>query len=402
MSEPVFESVVLTSGRNAREAWPFAADVVPLNHGSYGAVTRDVIAEQRRLQQQADLSPIGWFPHIQTHTRHARERIAGFVGASADDTVFVPNASGAASVVYNSMRLMPDDEILITDHGYGAVTMGAQRLAQRTQAMVRTVPVPLDSDDDQVVAIFANALSDRSRLIVVDQISSATARLFPTARIADLAHSHGARVLVDGAHAPGLIADAAMAAGADWWFGNLHKWPAAPRGSALLVTSAPDRDELWPLIDSWHATMSFPERFDMQGTLDVTPYLASPIAVEWIEREYGWERARAAMSANAEAAADAIASAMAPHIDDAPRPRVPSPAPSMRLVRLPGTLGASREQADGLRDRLYDATRIESAFTSFRGVGYVRLSVHLYTTTDDISAFIDRAVPLLVGWSREG
>lgn len=396
-----FSTVVLADGTSARAAWPFAPNIVPLNHGSYGAVPRDVIAAQRVLQERADASPIGWFPHIQSHTKSARERISSFVGASSYDTVFVPNASAAASVVYNSLRLTAQDEILITDHGYGAVTMGAERLARRSGSQVRTVHIPLDAGDTVIADIFDSEIKASTRLVVVDHISSATAKVFPVGRIADIAHSRGARVLVDGAHAPGLIANAARNTGADWWFGNLHKWPSAPRGAALLVTSAPDRDDLWPLIDSWHAHLPYPERFDMQGTLDVTPYLASPVAVDWVESQYGWERARITLSANADTAADAIAEAVAATLEGDPRPAVPDPAPSMRLVRLPGSLGASRAEADGMRDRLYDATNIESAFTSFDGTGYLRISVHLYTTPDDISAFIDRAVPLLRRWALE-
>ncbi len=401
MSGPPFAPACLISGEPARGAWDFGAGIVPLNHGSYGAVPRAVTELQGRMQARADRSAIGWFPHTPAWVAQARAGLAGFVGAAADDTVFVPNASAAATVVYNSLRLEPGDEILVTDHAYGAIVMGAERLARRTGAVLRALHLGLEDDDEAVVAAFTRAIGPRTKLVVVDQITSPTARILPTARIADVAHAAGARVLVDGAHAPGLIGDAARVAGGDWWFGNLHKWPSAPRGSALLVTSAADRDELWPLIDSWHARLSYPERFDMQGTLDVTPYLASPMAIGWLEENYGWARARATMTANADAAADAVAEAVAPYLDGPARPTVASPAPSMRLVRLPGALGATREEADSLRDRLYRETGIESAFTSFDGVGFVRLSVHLYTTAADIDAFNDRAVPLLVEWSRE-
>ncbi|MEV4668807.1 aminotransferase class V-fold PLP-dependent enzyme [Microbacterium sp. LWO12-1.2] len=388
--------LTLNSGVRARDAWPLDPGVIHLNHGSFGAVPTAVVAHQDALRRQADLSPVEWFPRIGERVRDARARTAPFVGARADDSVFVPNASAAATVVYNALQLERDDEILVTDQGYGAITMGAQRLARRFGATVHTVELPLLASDDEVVQLFDDALTPRTRLIVVDQITSPTARLLPTRRIAELATARGVRTLVDGAHAPGLIADAAAVAGGDWWFGNLHKWPCAPRGSALLVTNAADRDELWPLIDSWAANEPYPVRFDTQGTIDATTYLSTPVAIDYIEGEYGWANARTAMAERADAGAEIIAEALHPYGDEDPLTPLPSPVPSMRLVRLPLGLGASREEADELRMQLLDETGVETAFTSFRGIGYFRLSAHLYTEASDFEAFVERCIPQIL------
>ncbi|MEL5991748.1 aminotransferase class V-fold PLP-dependent enzyme [Microbacterium phosphatis] len=394
-------SFSLASFERARDAWPLDPTIVHLNHGSFGAVPTEVGRFQNELRVQADRSPVGWFPRLAEHVAEARERIASFVGARPEDTAFVPNASAAATVVYNSLRLEPGDEILVTDHGYGAITMGARRLAARFGARVRTVAIPLAAAPEAIEEIFRAELSDRVRLVVVDQITSPTARMLPIDRIASLAHEHGARVLVDGAHAPGLVEDAAAGGVADWWFGNLHKWPSAPRGSALLVTQAPDRDDLWPLIDSWGADERYPGRFDSQGTLDATAYLASPAAVDFVEREYGWARTRETMSHLADLGAETIGAALQPHVDADVATDVAQPVPSMRLVRLPDGLGRAREDADELRMRLLDLTGIEAAFTSFAGIGYLRLSVHLYTEPGDFEAFAERAVPQILALARE-
>ncbi|WEK61073.1 MAG: aminotransferase class V-fold PLP-dependent enzyme [Candidatus Microbacterium colombiense] len=388
--------LTLNSGVRARDAWPLDPAVIHLNHGSFGAVPTAVVAHQDALRRRADLSPVEWFPRIGERVGEARARTAPFVGARPEDTVFVPNASAAATVVYNALQLEAGDEILVTDQGYGAITMGAQRLARRFGASVRTVALPLLASDDEIVQLFADAVTPRTRLIVIDQITSPTARMLPTRRIADDAAARGVRTLVDGAHAPGLVADAAAHAGGDWWFGNLHKWPCAPRGSALLVTTAPDRDELWPLIDSWAANDPYPVRFDTQGTIDATTYLSSPAAIDFIESEFGWANARVAMAQIADAGAELIAEALRPYGDEDPLTPLPSPVPSMRLVRLPLGLGATREEADELRMELLDETGVETAFTSFRGIGYFRLSAHLYSEASDFEAFVERCIPQIL------
>ncbi len=387
------DAVRLRSGRRARDAWPLDPQIVHLNHGSFGAVPTEVLAHQAELRTEADRSPVGWFPQIGDRTRAARESIAPFVGARAEDSVLVPNASAAATVVYNSLLLTAGDEILVTDHGYGAVTMGAERLARRYGARVTVVRIPLLAEEEEVREIFADAMRDRTRLIVIDQITSPTARAFPTAAITDLAHERGIRVLVDGAHAPGLIADAATVGGGDWWFGNLHKWPCAPRGAAILVTSAEGRDDLWPLIDSWGAREPYPHRFDTQGTIDATSYLSAPTAISFIEDEYGWDRTRDTLTALADRGAALIAAAMQPYVTEKALIESPMAVPGMRLIRIPDGLGTTREEADALRSRLLDATGVETAFTSYEGQGYFRLSVHLYTETGDFDGFLERAVP---------
>jgi isopenicillin-N epimerase len=389
-------SLRLNSFARAREAWPLDPQIIHLNHGSFGAVPSPVVSHQDELRHRADLSPVEWFPRIAERVHEAREHTAPFVGARAEDSVFVPNASAAATVVYNSLRLQTGDEILVTDHGYGAVTMGAMRLARRFGAQVKVVSIPITASDDEAVDRFAQARTPHTRLIVVDQITSSTARRFPTRRIAEDAVQHGIRTLVDGAHAPGLIPDAAAAGGGDWWFGNMHKWPCAPRGSALLVTQAEDRQELWPLIDSWGAPEPFPGRFDTQGTIDATTYLSTPAALDFVEQEFGWSAARESMTRMADAGAEIIAEALRPSADEDPLMPLVAPVPSMRLIRLPQGLGATREEADDLRMQLLDTVGVETAFTSFQGVGYFRLSVHLYTEQSDLEAFVERCVPQLL------
>jgi isopenicillin-N epimerase len=313
----------------------------------------------------------------------------------------VPNASGGASVVFTSLPVQPGVEIVVTDHGYGAVTMGAERLARRWNGRVRTAHIPLGATEaeahDAVVAEF----SANTGLVVIDHITSPTARLLPVASISAEARRRGIPVLVDGAHVPGLYDRPVDGLECDFWVGNLHKFGCAPRGTAVLVAQGPHVPELNPLIDSWGAPHPFPERFDTQGTVDLTSYLAAPVALAFIEETWGWSDARGYMSDLADFAENAIADAFTALTGEDHRVDVGMPVNALRLVRLPEGIAGSHPEADALRDRVLRELGVEGAFTSFAGIGYYRLSTHVYNTAADFEYFVERCVPALHDWARE-
>jgi isopenicillin-N epimerase len=391
----------LPDGAAAAEAWTLDEASVHINHGSFGAVPRVTQEHQNALRADMDAAPVAWFPALPALVRHARTSIAGFLGVDPDRTALVPNASAGASVVYSSLPVTRGLEIVVTDHGYGAVTMGAERLARRWGGTVRTAHIPLAATateaHDAVVAEF----SDRTALVVIDQITSPTARALPVASISAEAKKRGIPVLVDAAHVPGLYPDPMAGLACDFWVGNLHKFACAPRGTAALVAQGPLADELYPLIDSWGAPEPYPARFDTQGTLDQTSYLAAPRSLEFIEETWGWPAARAYMSDLADYAEQRIADAFAAVTGDDHRVDVGMPVNALRLVRLPRGIGTTHPTANALRDRIVDELGIEGAFTSFDGIGYFRLSTHVYNTAADFDFFAERCVPALLEWSRQ-
>jgi isopenicillin-N epimerase len=381
-------------------------DALHANHGSFGAVPRVVQEHQNVLRAEMDADPVLWFCTVAPRIVEARRLMAGFVGADPGATAFVPNVSAGASTVFQSLSADPGPsparrDIVVTDHGYGAVTMGAQRAAHRWGGTVIRADVPLAASAEEVKDIVMSRCSDTTRLIVVDQITSPTARHFPVREISAAARARDILTLVDGAHAPGLVAAPIQDLDCDYWIGNLHKWPCAPRGAALLVARPGHGKGLFPLIDSWGTPLDFPERFDVQGTLDYTSYLAAPTAAAFIEGQWGWPALRKYMSRLADYAESVIADAFSSASGEDHLVDVGAPVPAMRLVRLPSGLGATREEADRLRDRLVYEERIATAFTSFNGVGYLRLSVHAYNTPQDFEHLADRLVPVLSRWMRE-
>ncbi|MFJ9175865.1 aminotransferase class V-fold PLP-dependent enzyme [Streptomyces sp. NPDC102360] len=372
------------------DAWALDPDVRHLNHGSFGAVPRVTLDELRVLRTEMETNPCRWFRELPERVARARTDIARHLRVAPDTVALVPNASAGISTVLGSLELPPGSEVLLTDHSYGAVTMGVTRAAERAGAHVRTLHIPLDATPAEIAALFADALGGTgapTSLVVVDQITSATARLFPVADITAHAHAAGALVLVDGAHAPGMLADPLADAGeADFWVGNLHKWPCAPRGTAALVARGDRAQRLYPLTDSWGAPYPFPERFDQQGTVDLAPWLAAPRSLEFVEERFGWDAARRHMAELAGEAQQLLADAL--DVDTAPVGG--SPAPAMRLVPLPEGAAADQDAAHALQRHLADTIACETAVTTWHGRGFLRLSAHLYNDRKDYAYLADQ------------
>ncbi|MEU3094991.1 aminotransferase class V-fold PLP-dependent enzyme [Streptomyces sp. NPDC006967] len=392
--------LLLADGRPAARAWSLDPALRHLNHGSFGAVPLAAQERQNELRTEMERAPVVWFPELPQRLAAARAGLAAFLGADPGDLALVPNASAGVSVVYAGLERRGGGEIVVTDHGYGAVTMGAERLARRWGGRVRTARVPLDADEERAYEAVMAEVGESTGLLVIDQITSATARRLPVERIGAEARRRGVPLLVDGAHAPGLVAAPLSGLTCDFWAGNLHKWGCAPRGTAALVARGPLRDALYPLIDSWGAHEPYPDRFDQQGTVDATHYLAAATALDFVDGTWGWPAARRYMDELAGYAEQVVGAAFASltgadaHVD------VGMPVPGMRLVRLPDGLAGSRVTADALRDRAAAELGVEAAFTSFGGAGYVRLSAHVYNTAEDYEYFAERCVPVLGEWAR--
>lgn len=379
--------------------WSLDPRVKHLNHGSFGAVPVTVQEEQQRLRGVMEANPVRWFASLPERIVHARLEMADLLDADPAHMAFVLNASAGASVVYQALMDRGPARVLVTNHGYGAVSMGARRLAERTGGRLDVAEVPLDATAAEVVDILGEAM-DRQQpsLVVVDQVTSATAREFPVDEICRLARTRNAITLVDGAHAPGVMPDP-ICREADYWIGNLHKFACAPRGAAVIVARG-DGQELFPVIDSWGSPFPFPERFDHNGTLDITPWLVAPFAWRHIEATIGWDQLRADSRKLMDEGVALVTQALQGAVEDVV-PDVGQPVGPMRLLRLPAGLGETHPEADALRVPFSDATGIALAFTHFEGRGYLRLSAHSYNSLHDYQYLASVGIPLLHRWSLD-
>jgi isopenicillin-N epimerase len=393
-----------------REAQPIAdagrhylvrPDIAYLNHGSYGARPRPVFETYQRWQRELESEPVEFLarrlPDLLTA---ARATLAGYVGTSLDHLVFVPNATHGMNIIARSLDLGPGDEVLGTDHEYGAVERTWRFVCERQGARYRTQPIPLPvTSAEAIIEQLWRGVTARTRMIVVSHISSPTALIFPVAEIARRAAAQGILTAVDGAHAPGQIDLNLEAIGADFYVGNGHKWLSGAVGAGFLY-ARPDRQPLLkPLVVSWGweprapGPSPFQDYFSWIGTDDHAAYLSMPTAIAF-QREHDWAEVRAACHALASQAQAHVAMITGlPPIS----PDTPEWWAQMCVAPLPidGNLAANE-----LQRRLWDEYQVEIPIVEWQGYRFVRLSIQAYNSIADIERLLDGLNQLLA--SRPG
>ena len=269
------------------EPWMLDPAIVFLNHGSFGACPLPVLEYQMAMRTRMESEPVLFFRQLEEMADHARSALGGFVGADPDDLAFMPNATTGVNTVLRSLDFEPGDEILITDHSYNACRNAAALVAELSGARLVTasIPFPLSSPGEALAAI-VERVTPRTRLLLVDHVTSPTALIFPieaiVAEMADL----GIDTLVDGAHGPGMVPVDITAIGAAYYTANAHKWMCAPKGAAFLHVRRDRQDRIIPTVISHGANSSRTDRsrfrllFDWTGTTDPTAHLAIPTAIE--------------------------------------------------------------------------------------------------------------------------
>ena len=377
--------------------WRLRPDVTFLNHGSFGACPVPVLERQRALVDELESSPVVFLDNLREERLDpARRAVAAFIGADPEGLVFVPNATTGVSTVLRSLRFEPGDQILMTDHEYNAILNAAAETARGSGAEVVMVRLPLEIDSaDQVVEAVLDAVTPRTRLAVVSQITSPTATILPVAELVRELDARGVDTLVDGAHAPGQVALDVGALGAAYWTGNGHKWLCGAKGSGFLVVRPDRRDRVRTLTIShgWNDPGTRPrlwKEFDWMGTGDPTPYLALPVAIDVVGRLHpaGWPGVMAANHDLAIAGRDRIARALGV------TPRTPDALfGSMAIVPLPMPPDSAAIAA--LKTALMTEDRIEvpivgwpvpaarRAHSDQPSAVAVRISAQLYNETAD-------------------
>ncbi|MGZ7079597.1 MAG: aminotransferase class V-fold PLP-dependent enzyme [Thermoanaerobaculia bacterium] len=377
---------------NVKEHWLLDPAITFLNHGSFGATPRAVLEKQTEYRLRMEREPVRFLVReLEPLLDAARRKVAAFVGAEPESLVFVPNATAGVNAVLRSLDLDQNDELLVTNQEYNASRNALDYVAQLAGAKVVAVdiPFPIASPDD-VVDRIVSGVTDRTRLLLIDHITSQTALVLPIERIVAEMNRRGIDTLVDGAHAPGMVPLDVKTIGASYYTGNLHKWVCGPKGAAFLSVRANRRRGLHPIAISHGANSTRSDRsrlwleFDWTGTFDPSAWLAAADAVEYVGSlvDGGWPEVMRRNRALALRARDILSR----HLG------IQHPAPdamigSMAALPLPhgDAEAAPSLYGDPLQDILLERHHIEVPLVPWPHPPkrILRVSAHLYNTESE-------------------
>lgn len=371
-------------------------EIAFLNHGSFGACPRPVFETYQRWQRELAFQPVEFLGRrLDGLLAEARAPLAAYLGTQADHLVFVPNATHGMNIVARSLRLAPGDEVLLTDHEYGAVLRTWRFICAQAGVSCRVQPISLPvTSPDALIDQLWEGVTERTRVIVVSHITSPTALIFPVDAICHRAAAQGILTVIDGAHAPGQIDLALDALQADFYLGNCHKWLSAPPGAGFLY-ARPDRQALLhPLIVSWGwqaeqpGPSPFQDYFGWTGTADPAAYLSVPAAIAFQE-QHDWAAVRAACHHLAGQARERVAALTGlEHIC----PDSPEWWNQMCSIPLPLT---ERAAADALKRDLWERYQVEVPIVTWNHRFFVRVSIQAYNTPHDVDRLVDGLAHLL-------
>ncbi|HXG47078.1 MAG TPA: aminotransferase class V-fold PLP-dependent enzyme [Methylomirabilota bacterium] len=386
--------------------WPLDPAITFLNHGSFGSCPRAVLEHQTALRDRLERQPVKFLVReFETLWDEARRAVARFVNAAEDDLVFVPNATSGVNTVLRSLRFRAGDELLVVDHEYNACRTALDFAADRAGArvVVARVPFPVAHEDEVVEAVLGAATA-RTRLALLDHVTSQTAMVMPIQRLVRELAARGVDTLVDGAHAPGMVPLDLRALGAAYYTGNCHKWLCAPKAAAFLVVRKDRQDLIHPLTISHGANSSRTDRsrflleFGWMGTSDPSACLSVAEAIRVVGSLLpgGWGEVMSRNRQLALAARRLLAEAL----------RVAPPCPeafvgSMASLPLPEAGRELSPQAplflDPLQDRLFHEHGIEVPVIAWPAPPrrLLRVSAHLYNCLPQYEFLAEKLAAML-------
>jgi isopenicillin-N epimerase len=362
--------------------------IVFLNHGSYGAAPKPVFEAYQDWQLRLEHQPVLFLGReLAGLLLESRVALGEYLNADADDLVYIPNATHGVNIVAHSLKLKPGDEILTTDHEYGACDYTWDFICSKTGAKYihQTIPLPLHTEEE-IAEQFWQGVTPKTKVVYLSHITSSTALRFPVKEICQRARNEGIFSVIDAAHSPGQIPVDLQLLGADILFGNAHKWMLAPKGAAFLYVRREIQNLINPLIVSWGtnptpdiATGSrFIDILQWTGTKDPTAALTIPTAIQFM-KDHDWEHVRYQCHSLLRQAIERICdltklSPLYPLDSDFYSQMGIAPLPKSDLAIL--------------KSRLYDEYQVEVPLIQWQDKQFIRISIQGYNTHDDVDSLV--------------
>ena len=357
-------------------------EVIFLNHGSFGACPKPVFEVYQNWQRELERQPVEFLGRRITELlAAARARLAAYLGVESDEVVYFSNPTTALNMVARSLELHPGDEILASDHEYGALDRTWFFISKKTGTYYIRQPIPLPiTSRGEVIEALWQGVSERTRVIFLSHITSPTAIVFPIEDICHRARAQGILTIIDGAHGPGQFQLDLAKLGADFYAGACHKWLCAPKGAGFLFARRSVQPLLAPLIVSWGyesenpGPSQFIDHHEWQGTRDFSAFLSVPAAIEF-QAQHDWPGVRRSCHA--------LASQIRTQINaltglPAICPDSPEWYGQMFAALLPTGI-----DTNDLKARLYDEYHIEVPLHRWNDYPMIRVSIQAYNDPMD-------------------
>ncbi|HCR70941.1 MAG TPA: aminotransferase [Anaerolineae bacterium] len=377
---------------NLKKDFLLDPSVTFLNHGSFGATPKPVFKEYQRWQKELENQPVEFLGRRHNDLMLAsRESLAKYVGTRAENLVYVQNATIGLNVVARSLDLKTGDEVLSTNHEYGALDRTWRFLSKEKGFTYINQKVDLTSHDNFIKS-FLEGITSNTKIIFLSHITSPTATIFPLEKIIQFAKTKNIITIVDGAHAPGQIPLNLDLLGADFYAGNLHKWLCAPKGAGFLYARPEMQHLLKPLIVSWGyeaetpSKSKFVDEHEWQGTRDIAAFLTVPKAIAY-QQEQDWVKVRSACH-------QLVVEAWY-RIHDVTKQTPLHSDPEVWFAQMTVSSLPVNTDALSFKQKLYDEFRIEVPIIDWHGNKLIRTSVQGYNSKRDIDRLIDTLKKML-------
>ena len=374
---------------NIRDLFLLDPEIIFLNHGSFGATPRPVLNAYQNWQRKLEKQPVKFLAvDLFDHLEFARNSLANYLYTEPEYLAFIPNATFGVNVVARSLNFKNGDEILTSNHEYGACENAWQYVCNQTGAILirQDIPLPLSEEGEIIDRIFSR-VTNHTKLIFISHITSPTAIRFPIEEICRRARELGILTFVDGAHAPGQIDVNLNKIQPDFYTGNCHKWMLAPKGAGFLYANLDVQDFIEPLVVSWgwggnpdySSGSRFHDNLQWWGTHDPSAFLSVPEAINF-QKKYDWNLIRENCRSMVIETRKKIASLTGM---DQICPDTRNWINQMFISRLPTYI-----QADELKRYLYKNYSIEVPVITWNDHKFIRVSIQGYNTHEDLSTLL--------------